>query len=120
MALRQVLVERRSLCRVAVRAGLVRAIDDPRETRLDDRGRAGPSDCSVAATVGYQRLAMRVIQRAFKDMIAPACAAGDRESARRFLAGSPMLLLWCSVAALDSRSVIVRANALRSRSPVGG
>ena len=80
---------------------------------------ASPIDDVVEETVGYRRLAIRVIERAFKDMIAPACAAGDRESASKFLAGSPMLLHWCSVAALDSRSVIVRARTLRSRPPVG-
>ena len=90
----------------------------PSHAPLDDGVPCSPFDGVGEETVGYRRLAIRIIQRAFKDMIEPACAAGDRESAWAFLAGSPMLLHWCSVAALDSRTVIVRATALRRRSPV--
>lgn len=73
--------------------------------------------------VMYRRLAAGVIERAFKDMIAPACATGDRESAREFLAGSPMLFLWCSIAALDPHRVIAHAMTLdiqHGRAPIVG
>jgi hypothetical protein len=71
-------------------------------------------DGDVEETVTYRRLALHVIHRAFKDMIAPACAVGDRKTATEFLSGSPMLILWCSVAAVDPRSVIARATTLQT------
>lgn len=72
------------------------------------------ADDVAEEAVTYRRLAVRVIQRAFKDITAPACPADDRRSAREFLAGSPMLFHWCSVAALDPRRVIAKATTLRS------
>ena len=74
-------------------------------------------DDLAAAGVTYRRLAARVIELAFRDLQAPACAAGDRESARTFLAGSPILLHWCQVAALDPRRVIAHARAIGLQRP---
>ena len=68
-------------------------------------------------TVTYRRLAMQVIQRAFKDIEAPACPPDDRKSARDFLAGSPMLFHWCHVAELDPRRVMARATMVGRRRP---
>jgi hypothetical protein len=73
------------------------------------------SDDPVEEAATYRRLAVRVIERAFRDITAPTCAAGDRSSAREFLAGSSMLLHWCSVADIDPRYVIARASSLAKR-----
>lgn len=54
----------------------------------------------------YRNLAMHVLARALRDLAAPAASPGDRESARRFLAGSPMLFHWCRVASLDPGCVV--------------
>jgi hypothetical protein len=71
-----------------------------------------------AATL--RRLALRVIERALKDIVAPHCAAADRQTAREFLAGSAMLVHWCSVATLDPGRVTAWAVALdpSARSPL--
>ena len=65
------------------------------------------------AAVTYRRLAVHVIERAFRDITAPTCPSGDRQSARNFLAGSRMLFHWCRVAALDPQRVMARAATLR-------
>jgi len=57
----------------------------------------------------YRHLAMRVLARALRDLASPAGSATDRESARRFLSGSPMLSHWCQLAALDPRLVTKHA-----------
>jgi hypothetical protein len=77
-----------------------------------NRSECGRPDDLVEQAVPHRRLAMRVIERAFKDMVAPGCGAADRETAREFLAGSAMLLHWCRVAMLDPRRVIARAMTL--------
>lgn len=70
----------------------------------------------VEESVPYRRLAMRVIERALRDIARPGCGSKDRETAREFLAGSAMLLHWCRVATLDPRRVIATAATLeRSR-----
>jgi hypothetical protein len=51
----------------------------------------------------YRRLAMRVIEQALRDLTGRADSPHDRDSARTFLSGSPMLLLWCEVAEIDPR-----------------
>ncbi len=58
--------------------------------------------------VPYQRVAMRVISQAFRDLECPAEAA----AARAFLTGSPMLRHWSAVAALDATSIIECARLL--------
>jgi len=75
---------------------------------------SGPAwmDDAAETTITYRRLAMRVIERAVRDMTAPVCAATDRESARVFLAGSPMLFHWCSVAEIDPRRVVAQTSGL--------
>lgn len=85
----------------------------PRRSPADD-ARGELIDASELIT--YQRLAMRVIQRAFKDLMSGS-AADDRESAREFLSGSPMLFHWCSVAALDPRRVMAQAAIESLRRP---
>lgn len=63
-------------------------------------------------TVIHRRLALRVIERALRDIVAPHCAAADRQTAREFLAGSSMLVHWCSVATLDPGRVTAWARAI--------
>lgn len=58
------------------------------------------SDCDEAF-LPYRHLALHVLARALRDLSSAAGGAADRESARMFLAGSPMLSHWCRVAALD-------------------
>lgn len=76
-------------------------------------GHLGWSDDASETAITYRRLAVRVIERAFRDITAPTCPPSDRESAREFLAGSHMLFHWCSVAALDPRRVMARAATLK-------
>jgi hypothetical protein len=57
----------------------------------------------------YRHLAVRVLARALRDLSDPAGSATDRESARRFFAGSRMLFHWCRVAELDPRWIVHRA-----------
>jgi hypothetical protein len=57
---------------------------------------------------GYRRLAMRVIERAFRDL---DCPSPDlRRSARAFLNGHPLLFLWCDLAEIRAARVIARAT----------
>jgi len=63
----------------------------------------GASDGGFAP---YRHLAIHVLALALRDLSNPAVSPTDRESARRFLTGSPMLLHWCQVAALDPRLVV--------------
>jgi hypothetical protein len=60
----------------------------------------------------YRRLAVRVLACAFLDLANPRGPAGDRESARAFLAGSGMLIHWCRVAALDPSRIVRHAEKL--------
>ena len=69
-------------------------------TAHEDRG-AGD-----AGFAPYRHLAMHVLALALRDLSNPAASPGDRESARRFLSGSPMLLHWCRVAARDPCRVV--------------
>jgi hypothetical protein len=65
------------------------------------------------ALTTYRHLALTVIERAFRDLPAGACSPADRESARKFLVGSPIMRHWCRIAGLDPRRVIAQARALR-------
>jgi hypothetical protein len=84
------------------------------------------SDCGgwgndvVEQTVTYRQLAIRVIERALKDIVAPGCSANDRETAREFLTGSAMLRHWCRVASLDPRRIIATAVMLDRRPTSAG
>jgi hypothetical protein len=60
----------------------------------------------------YRQLAVRVLARAVLDVMDPAGSATDRESARSFLAGCPMLEHWCHVAALDPNCVAENVQRL--------
>lgn len=74
----------------------------------------GPAALSFDGTTAdidaYRRLALRVIDRAWRDAGDPAGAPGDRSTALAFLAGSRMLFLWCEVAALDPYGMMDRAG----------
>lgn len=60
----------------------------------------------------YRRLSVRVIDQALRDIVAASGSTSDGRSARVFLAGSPMLDLWCQVAALDPARVVAHAGQL--------
>jgi hypothetical protein len=64
------------------------------------------------AFMPYRHLAVRVLACALRDVSDPAGSQTDRDSARLFFAGSPMLFHWCRVAALDPRLVARRAAGL--------
>jgi hypothetical protein len=59
----------------------------------------------------YRDIAVRVLACAFQDLVAPQ-RTSDRESARRFFAGSGMMYHWCRVAALDPGCVVNHAARL--------
>jgi hypothetical protein len=62
----------------------------------------------------YRHLAVRVVDQALRDLDNLSESADDRESARAFLAGSPMLYYWCELAGLEPQCVIARARTLMS------
>ena len=65
--------------------------------------------CGTLPMVGYRRLAIRVIELAFRDL---DCASPDlRRSARAFLTGHPLLFLWCDLAEIRAARVMARAEA---------
>lgn len=49
----------------------------------------------------YRTLALRVISLAVRDLVTPGQSASERDTARRFLSGSPMLTHWCRLADID-------------------
>lgn len=59
-----------------------------------------------------RHLAVRVIEQAVRDLSASGASDADRESARGFLAGSPMLYQWCELANLNASWMIGRATRL--------
>jgi hypothetical protein len=68
-----------------------------------------------APMVGYRRLAIRVIELAFRDL---DCASPDlRRSAREFLTGHPLLFLWCDLADIRPARVIARAGTAPPQTP---
>jgi hypothetical protein len=73
---------------------------------------SGWIDDPSEAAATYRRLAVRVIERAFRDVTAATCPSVDRQTAQEFLAGSRMFFHWCRVAALDPRRVMARAATL--------
>lgn len=70
----------------------------------------------MEASLPYRRLAVRVIDQAFRDASDPAQSKSDRDSARSFLAGSSMLHLWCELADLDPRWMAGRASVVTAGS----
>jgi hypothetical protein len=76
-----------------------------------------PADSGIAAErsenlANYRYLALTVIERAFRDVLNGVCSSTEREGAREFLVGSPMMQHWCRVAGLDPRRVMLRASHL--------
>lgn len=63
-----------------------------------------------------RHLAVRVIEQAVRDLSASGASDADRESARGFLSGSPMLYQWCEVANLNASWMVDRATRLMARS----
>jgi hypothetical protein len=63
-----------------------------------------------------RHLAVRVIEQAVRDLSASGASDADRESARGFLSGSPMLYQWCEVANLNASWMMDRATRLMARS----
>jgi hypothetical protein len=63
-----------------------------------------------------RHLAVRVIEQAVRDLSASGASDADRESARGFLSGSPMLYQWCEVANLSASWMVGRAMRLVARS----
>jgi hypothetical protein len=67
----------------------------------------------------YRHLAVRVLVQALLDVAKPTASAADRESARAFLAGSPMLFHWCHVAAIEPVWFAERASRGAPIRPAG-
>lgn len=59
----------------------------------------------------YQRVALRVISQAFRDLERPR----ESRAARAFLAGSPMLRHWCALADLDAAKISATALSMAAR-----
>jgi len=59
-----------------------------------------------------RHLAVRVIEQAVRDLSASGASDADRESARGFLSGSPMLYRWCEVANVNAAWMVGRATRL--------
>jgi hypothetical protein len=64
------------------------------------------------ALLAHQELASAVIHRALLDINNPRLSEAARESARRFVTGSPECVEWCAVAGLDPQLVIERARRI--------
>ena len=65
---------------------------------------------------GCRHLAVRVIEQAFRDLTSAVGSHADQESARRFLAGSPMLSRWCEIATLSAAGTMARARVFEALS----
>jgi hypothetical protein len=63
-----------------------------------------------------RHLAVRVIEQAVRDLSASGASDADRESARRFLSGSPMLDQWCEIANVNASWMVGRATKFMARS----
>ena len=57
-------------------------------------------------------LAVSVISRAVRDLTGDGGSRADQESARVFLAGSPMFYHWCAVANLNPTWMVARTRKL--------
>ena len=64
----------------------------------------------------YRHLAVHVLARALRDLLKPGSPV-DRESARLFLVGSPMLFHWCRVASIDPGLVTSHAKKFGPAAP---
>lgn len=56
----------------------------------------------TCAEAACRHLAVCVIERAVRDLSASDASDADRESARGFLCGSPMLYRWCELANVNA------------------
>jgi hypothetical protein len=75
-----------------------------------------PDLLSLFPLVGYQRLAIRVIQLALRDL---HCASPElRQTARVFLGGDPLLFLWCDLADIGPARVMARAGHVQPSTPI--
>jgi hypothetical protein len=83
-----------------------------RNRRTEDTWRG---DSCADGLDAYRRLAARVIAQALRDLVTSGPATSDGESARRFLAGSPMLSHWCQLAEIDVTGVRTRVRSLESQ-----
>lgn len=97
-----------------VAAGVVALADRPRRPRT--AGSRADEPGGAFSFQGYRHLAMRVIDQALRDVAGPGCTPCDRESARAFLADSPMLHLWCAVASVSPRQ-LPTGQGRRARRP---
>lgn len=80
------------------------------------RGGLEPEPLSLYPLVGYQRLAIRVIQLALRDL---HCASPElRQTARVFLGGDPLLFLWCDLADIGPAQVMARAGHVQPSAPI--
>ena len=62
-------------------------------------------------------LALRVIEQAFRDLTSSAGTRADHDSARAFLAGSPIFYRWCEIANVSAVVTIARATTLQDGFP---
>jgi hypothetical protein len=62
-------------------------------------------------------LALRVIEQAFRDLTSSDGTRADHESARAFLAGSPIFYRWCEIANVSAALTIARATTLKDGCP---
>ena len=76
------------------------------------RGASPHADAHTGGLLPYRRLAVRVIEQALRDLAGRAESSHDRDSARAFLSGSPMLSMWCEVAEIDPRWIAVYLRKL--------
>jgi len=65
----------------------------------------------------YQELAEQVIRQALADATSPNVPRSVRDSARKFLEGSPALRQWCDVANLPVDAVIEHARQVLTDTP---
>jgi glycosyl hydrolase family 130 (putative beta-1,4-mannooligosaccharide phosphorylase) len=72
----------------------------------------GAADTSVAMATG----SVSQLLEAVRDLSASGASDADRESARGFLSGSPMLYRWCEVANVNASWMVGRATRFMARS----
>jgi hypothetical protein len=96
----------------------------PHRTMASWEALLSAEDLVPAASVGsvqdvlspYRCLALTVIKRALCDALMGSQA--ERDSAREFLVGTPIMRHWCRVAGLDPPRVIMLASHLERRGTV--
>ena len=76
------------------------------------RGDVSHAASYAGGLLPYRRLAVRVIEQALRDLAGRAESSHDRDSARAFLSGSPMLSMWCEVAEIDPRWIALYLRKL--------